>query len=170
MIIRLERAVPNDVYDYMSLYRQEQLNLVYTWEGSEQRASSSRSNDWYFGEENEEEFSKDDFLREIFDPSHYKFMIRLYENKNSKFCSTIGYIDLELVRNKTYRIIDWAMSSRQYKNAAWKALLKEKLPHCKKFSVYMCGDKPTIEWLEELGFKKLKTAEYGIYTKEPIID
>jgi hypothetical protein len=170
MIIRLERAIPDDVQDYLFLYKQEHLNLIYTWEGSEERSMGSRSHDWYFGDEGATKITKDDFYREIFSPNHCKFMIRFYEDKKSKYASTIGYIEVERIRNSTYRIIDWVMTAPQYKNMVWKALLKEKLTGCKKFSIYMSGDKPTVEWLENLGFKKPKSAQYGIYTKQAFED
>ena len=163
MIIKLERAVPDDWNDYLFIYKQEHLNLIYTWEGSEQRSKSLRSNDWYFGDEQDPQYTREDFLREMFSPCHYKFMIKLYEDKKSKHGAIIGYLELEMARNCTYRIIDWAMCQQDYKNLVWETLLKEKLPRCKKFSIYMNGDTPTVEWLQSLGFVKLKTAEYGTF-------
>jgi len=165
MIIKLERAVPDDWSDYISLYSCDHLNLIYTWAGSEQRVSKGRSFDWYFGDERNPDYQKDDFLRELFSPGFIKYMIRIGDEPKGPFL-TVGFIELDQLRNNTYRITDWVMSMQEYKNETWEALLQEKIPHCKRFSIFMQGDAPTIRWLEELGFRK-SAGGYGVFTRPP---
>ncbi len=156
--IKLERALPKDYKDYLALYNNMNINLIYTWR-CQQHRNEPQDVEGYFDGYEPPEYTFDDFQQEIFSDCHYLYLIKQYEPAAKKY-KLIGYIHMQYMVRREYRLVDWAMTDTTYKQEVWEQLLRFKFPQCRKISVYMGGAEDTVEWLKALGFQEHR-CHYG---------
>ena len=157
--IKLERALPKDYQDYMALYDNMNINMIYTWRPRPTQSDSQTVDNYFDGYESPES-TFDDFQKEIFSESHFLYLIKQYDPAVKKY-KLIGYIHMMYIARREYRLVDWAMTDTTNKQEVWNQLLKLKFPQCRRISVYMGGTEKTIEWLQELGFE-VRKCQYGM--------